>query len=110
MSRHRASDTVSADYKMRESVYLEVAKKDKKEYYKLHQHEVDVMNTFMLSKNNSCIFSETNYDVNGKCLDQDEMGNDIPMSDGGLTPSLNLLNSVNPEMGIPSEALYAGNV
>jgi len=45
LSRHRASDTVSADYKIRESVYLEVAKKDKKEYYKLHQHEVDVMNT-----------------------------------------------------------------
>jgi hypothetical protein len=45
LSRHRASDTVSADYKIRESVYLEVAKKDKKEYFKLHQHEVDVMNT-----------------------------------------------------------------
>lgn len=45
MSRHRASDIVSADYKMREAVYLEIAKKDKKEYFKLHQHEVDVMNT-----------------------------------------------------------------
>ncbi len=84
MSRHRASDTVSADYKMRESVYIELAKKDKKEYFKLHQHEVDVMNTFMLSKNNSCIFSQTNYDLNGKCLDQDEAGADIPMSDGVL--------------------------
>jgi hypothetical protein len=84
MSRHRASDTVSADYKMQESVYLEIAKKDKKEYYKMHQHEVDVMNTFMLAKNNSCIFSQTNYDVNGKCLDQDERGRDVPMSDGVL--------------------------
>ena len=82
MSRHRASETYSADYKIREQVYLEVAKKDKKEYYKLNQIEVDVMNTFMLSKNNSCIFSQTNFDVNGKCLDQDEAGNDIPMSDG----------------------------
>lgn len=46
MSRHRASDTVSADYKLREGVYLEIAKKDKPEYYKMHQHEVDVLNTF----------------------------------------------------------------
>lgn len=38
----------------------------------------------MLAKNNSCIFSQTNYDVNGKCLDQDEAGADIPMSDGVL--------------------------
>jgi len=82
MSRHRASETVSADYKIRESVYLELAKKDKKEYFKLHQHEVDAMNTFMEAKNNASIFSETNYDANGKCLDQDENGRDIPMSDG----------------------------
>ena len=68
MSRHRASSTVSADYKIKESVYLEVAKKDKKEYFKMHAHEVDALNTFMMAKNNSCIFSETNYDVNGKCL------------------------------------------
>ena len=76
MSRHRASETYSADYKMTESVYLEVAKKDKKEYFKMHQHEVDCLNTFQWAKNNSCIFSETNYDVNGKCLDQDESGRD----------------------------------
>ena len=76
MSRHRASETVSADYKIRESVYLEMAKKDKKEYFKLHQHEVDAMNTFLMAKNNASIFSETNYDINGKCLDQDENGRD----------------------------------
>ncbi len=82
MSRHRASDTVSADYKMKEAVYIEVAKKDKKEYYKLHKHEADVMSSFLIAKNNACIFSETNYDSNGKCLDQDEAGSDVPMSDG----------------------------
>jgi hypothetical protein len=28
------------------------------------------------------MFSETNYDINGKCLDQDERGRDLPMGDG----------------------------
>ena len=82
MSRHRASESVSADYKFREKVYLEVAKKDKVEYYKMHQHEKDCLDTFMMARNNSCIFSETNFDINGKCLDQDEKGRDIPMGDG----------------------------
>ncbi len=82
MSRHRASESVSADYKIREKVYLEVAKKDGLEYYKMHQHEKDTMDTFMMARNNSCIFSETNFDVNGKCMDQDEQGRDIPMGDG----------------------------
>lgn len=36
----------------------------------------------MMAKNNSCIFSETNFDINGKCLDIDEAGRPIPMSDG----------------------------
>jgi hypothetical protein len=82
MGRHRASESVSADYKMQEKVYLEVAKKDKVEYYKMHKHEKDCMDTFMLSKNNASIFSETNFDAQGKCLDQDEAGRDVPMSDG----------------------------
>jgi len=82
MSRHRASESVSADYKIREKVYLELAKKDKIEYYKMHRHEKDCLDTFMMAKNNSSIFSETNYDVNGKCLDQDEQGRDVPMGDG----------------------------
>lgn len=82
MGRHRASESVSADYKIREKVYLEVAKKDKTEYYKMHRHEKDCMDTFMLAKNNSNIFSETNFDVNGKCMDQDEQGRDVPMGDG----------------------------
>ena len=82
MSRHRASESVSADYKIREKVYLEIALKDKVEYYKMHQHEKDCLDTFMMARNNSCIFSETNFDINGKCLDQDEKGRDLPMGDG----------------------------
>lgn len=82
LGRHRASEDVSGDYKIREKVYLQVAKKEKTEYYKMHRHEKDCMDTFMVARNNSCIFSETNFDVNGKCLDQDEKGRDVPMGDG----------------------------
>ena len=76
LSRHRASEIVSADYAVKEKVYLEVAKKDKKEYFKLHQYEMAALSTFMEAKNNALIFSETNYDNNGKCLDKDESGRD----------------------------------
>jgi hypothetical protein len=82
MSRHRASESVSADFKMKEKVYLELAKKDGKEYFKLHRHEKDCMDTFMHARNNNQIFGQTNFDENGKCLDQDEQGRDIPMGDG----------------------------
>ncbi len=82
LSRHRASESVSADYNMREDVYLQLAKKDGVEYYKMHKYEKDCMDTFMLSRNNSMLASETNFDANGKCMDQDEMGRDIPMGDG----------------------------
>ncbi len=82
MSRHRASESVSADFKIKEKVYLELAKKDGKEYFKLHSHEKDCLDTFMYARNNNQIFGETNFDVNGKCLDQDEQGRDIPMGDG----------------------------
>jgi hypothetical protein len=82
MSRHRASEDVSADYKVREKVYLQTVKQGKPEYYKMHRHEKDCLDTFMTARNNACIFSETNFDINGKCLDQDEKGRDLPMGDG----------------------------
>ena len=82
MSRHRSSDSTSADYAMKEKVYLEVAKKDNLSYYKMHRHIKDCLDTFMEAKNSSMLFSETNYDINGKCLDQDEQGRDLPMGDG----------------------------
>lgn len=76
MSRHRASESVSADFKMKEKVFLELAKKDGKEYFKMHAHEKDCLDTFMYARNNNQIFGQTNHDVNGKCLDQDEQGRD----------------------------------
>lgn len=82
MGRHRASTSVSADYKIQEKVYLELAKKDGLSYYKMHKHEKDCLDTFMYAKNNSNIFSVSNHDINGKCLMQDELGRDVPMGDG----------------------------
>lgn len=82
MGRHRASSSASGDYLRKEKVYLEMAKKDGISYYKMHQHEKDCLDTFMYAKNNSNIFSQSNFDINGKCLTQDEQGRDIEMGDG----------------------------
>ncbi len=82
LSRHRASESVSADYNIREDVYLQLSKKSGVEYYKMHKYEKDALDTFMMARNNSMLFSETNFDSNGKCMDQDEYGRDVPMGDG----------------------------
>jgi len=83
ISRHRASTSWSSDYAIMEEVYLAQVNKDKTtSYYKMNKKERDCMDTFLMSRENSCIFSQTNYDVNGKCLDQDDQGRDIPMGDG----------------------------
>lgn len=83
ISRHRASTSWSSDFGVMEDIYIEQAKgKNEYEYYKMNKKEKDCMDTFLMSRENSCIFSQTNYDRNGKCLDQDDEGRDIPMGDG----------------------------
>jgi hypothetical protein len=86
ISRQRASTSWSSDFAVNEEIYLEMTKgKDKTcEYYKMNKKEKECMDHFMLSREQNNIFSETNYDINGKCLDQDEMGRDIPMGDGAV--------------------------
>lgn len=82
ISRHRASVDWSSDYALREEVYIETSKKDGATYYKMNKKEKECMDHFLTSREASCIFSETNYDINGKCQLQDEHGRDIPMGDG----------------------------
>ena len=84
ISRHRASVDWSSDFARTEELFIETGKnkEGKSEYYKLNKKEKECMDHFLLSREQSCIFSQTNYDVNGKCLDQDEHGRDIPMGDG----------------------------
>ena len=88
LSRHRSSVDWSGDYAMRESVYIADGKKTKgggkQEWtiYQMNKKEKDCLDHYLLSRENSNLFSETNYDEHGKCLDQDEFGRDVPMGDG----------------------------
>jgi hypothetical protein len=84
ISRHRASVDWSSDFARQEEMFIQTGKnKDGSgQYYKLTKKEKECMDSFLMSRENSCIFSQTNYDVNGKCLDQDDHGRDVPMGDG----------------------------
>lgn len=84
ISRQRASVDWSGDFAMQEEIFIQTGKDNKStaSYYKMTKKEKECMDSFLLSREQNCIFSETNYDVNGKCLDQDEHGRDIPMGDG----------------------------
>jgi hypothetical protein len=84
LSRQRASTSWSADFAMMEDIYIQTGKdsKDSSSYYKMNKKEKECLDTFLISREQNCLFSETNYDVNGKCLDQDDHGRDIPMGDG----------------------------
>ena len=88
LSRHRASVDWSGDYAMQESIYITDGKKksasgkDEWLIYTMNKKEKDCLDHFLLSREQSNLFSETNYDANGKCLMQDELGRDVPMGDG----------------------------
>lgn len=84
ISRQRASVDFSGDYAMQEEYFIQTGKDNKSaaSYHKMVKKEKECLDTFLLSREQNCIFSETNYDANGKCLDQDDHGRDIPMGDG----------------------------
>jgi len=84
LSRQRASTSWSGDFAMAEDVFIQVGKDPKSadSYFKMNKKEKECLDTFLISREQNCLFSETNYDVNGKCLDQDDHGRDIPMGDG----------------------------
>ena len=84
ISRQRASVDWSGDFAIQEEIFIKTGKDNKSSasYYKMNKKEKECMDTFLLSREQNCIFSETNYDANGKCHDQDIHGRDIPMGDG----------------------------
>jgi hypothetical protein len=84
ISRHRAGVDWSADYAIREELYIEMGKgkKEDRTYFKLNKKEKECLDHFLASREASNLFSISNFDVNGKCQDQDEKGRDIPMGDG----------------------------
>jgi hypothetical protein len=84
ISRNRASVDWSADYAIREEVFIADGKGDKTEFYKMNKKEKDCMDSLLFARENNCLFSETNFDINGKCMLQED-GRDVPMGDGVIT-------------------------
>ena len=84
ISRQRGSSDWSGDFAMMEDIYIQTGKDNKSSasYYRMNTKEKECLDSFLISREGNCIFSETNYDVNGKCMDQDEHGRDVPMGDG----------------------------
>lgn len=84
LSRHRSSVDWSGDFAMKEEIFIQTGADNKSSasYFKMNKKEKECMDSFLMSRENHCIFGETNYDVNGKCWDQDDHGRDIPMGDG----------------------------
>lgn len=87
ISRHRASSSKSGDYAVMEHTFIADGKsKDGKDlYFKLDPAEKQALDHLMFSRENNMLFGKNNFDQNGKCLDQDEQGRDVPMGDGVVT-------------------------
>lgn len=84
LSRHRASSSWTQEYALKKEIFVEASKgkKGERELFKMNKKEKECLDHFLHSRENDCLFSETNYDVHGKCMFQDDDGQDIPMGDG----------------------------
>ena len=89
LSKHRSSDIQSSEYAAAQDYYVERSKAGKKtdgkkemEYFHLQKLEKDVLESYLWSRENHVLFGESNFDANGKCMMQDESGQDIPIGDG----------------------------
>jgi len=81
MSKHRSSDVQSAEYAASQEYYIERGTKKhggktEYEYYRLQKLEKDVLESYLWARENHLLWGESNFDVNGKCLMQDEKGQD----------------------------------
>lgn len=86
MSRHRHGVTCSGDYAAHEMHYIEDLDKDGKvNYFQLNPKEEECLQQYMLTREQHCLFGESNFDSNGKCLVQDAEGRDLPSGDGVVT-------------------------
>jgi len=87
LTLHREEIEYSGSAAILQDVYLLQGDdlKNKDAYCKLNEKEKMCLDAFLETRENSSLFSETNYDINGKCLDQEEDGRDIPMGDGVIT-------------------------
>lgn len=85
ISRHRQSDSFSGDYAAMKRIYYQTGKGNKAEVLELPEADKRLMDQLLQSRAGSLLFAVSNFDVNGKCLDKEEDGRDIPMGDGIIT-------------------------
>lgn len=96
ISLHRNDISYSSHYAAMEDVYISASKTDEKgckeALIKMSKAEKDVLDSFLLARNNGMLFGKCNYDANGKCMITDEKGRDIPM--GRLVAHFNVKLSI----------------
>lgn len=87
ISRHRHSDSMSGDYANMRQIYYRVGKEaaGNAELIRFPEMDQNLWNQFLATRAGNTTWSVCNYDENGKCLDQEEDGRDLPMGDGFVT-------------------------
>jgi hypothetical protein len=87
ISRHRHSDSESGDYATMQNVYAQVGSKaaGNAEILRMPNTDKRLFEQFLWTRAANLLWSVSNYDENGKCLDQEKDGRDIPMGDGIIT-------------------------
>lgn len=107
ISTHRVDIDYSAQYMSMEDVFIQIGKgKDDDPVYRLPGVKKVLLDNFMQVREGKLAWGKSDIDKNGNpIIHESETGRPIITSDGRvIVPSLKFLNSVNPEMGIPSEA------
>lgn len=79
ISRHRVQDSVSNDANV---VYFAAGSKGKEKYFQMLRPEKNLLDLFLLVRENNMLFGRSNHDATGRCLDTDDQGRAIPMGDG----------------------------
>jgi len=105
LTRHRYSIDWSQQYAANGHVYFETEENKKKVYYKALKKEKEVLDQFLLGRENSMLFEHSNHDIHGKCLLQDlETQQDIPIGDG-LIPQVEKYASLTVYSSMTSSIL-----
>lgn len=88
ISRHRNDISFSSDYAALEDVFIGLGKNkgagdQAQTIYKMKKKEVELLENFMMARNNALLFGKNNHDKNGKCtVLEADTGRPIPMGDG----------------------------
>jgi hypothetical protein len=89
ISTHRVDVSFSSKYAAMEDIFITIGKGNGKDdvTYKMNPAEKDLLDTFMLARNNSLLWGKCNVDKHGKAKIYDEDGQPI-ISGDGLIPQV----------------------